>query len=131
MDKNMPEGIEPLEDYAAEARIFKALSNEYRLQALSRLRTGEKCACDLLDHIKISQSNLSHHMKILCDSGIVTAREQGKWTYYALSPEGSHAAIELLEHLTTVSDIVEAPACCDDDQCCCSSKSSHIPDKRK
>ena len=54
------------EDYQAESDVFKAFCNEYRLQVLERLRSGEKCACDLQEHIDISQSNLSHHMKILC-----------------------------------------------------------------
>ncbi|MCC6108670.1 MAG: metalloregulator ArsR/SmtB family transcription factor [Denitrobacterium sp.] len=89
-------------DNERDARVFKAFCNEYRLQVLERLRTGEKCACDLLDHIDISQSNLSHHMKILVDSGVVSARQDGKWTHYSIDPEGARAAVELLEELTTI-----------------------------
>lgn len=90
------------EDYQAESDVFKAFCNEYRLQVLERLRSGEKCACDLQEHIDISQSNLSHHMKILCASGIVTARQEGRWTHYSISEEGSKKAFELLEKLTRV-----------------------------
>ncbi|MGI6590020.1 MAG: ArsR/SmtB family transcription factor [Eggerthellaceae bacterium] len=89
-------------DNAKDAKVFKAFCNEYRLQVLERLRTGEKCACDLLENIDISQSNLSHHMKILVESGIVSARQEGKWTYYSISPEGARAAMRLLEELTEV-----------------------------
>lgn len=89
-------------DSAKDAKVFKAFCNEYRLQVLERLRTGEKCACDLLENIDISQSNLSHHMKILVESGIVSARQEGKWTYYSISPEGARAAMRLLEELTEV-----------------------------
>ena len=76
--------------------IFKALGNEYRLKALDLLRTGEKCACDLLGAIDVSQPNLSHHMKVLCASGIVRARQEGRWTYYAIDERGARHAIERL-----------------------------------
>lgn len=89
--------------YEADADVFKAFCNEYRLQILERLRTGEKCACDLQEHIDISQSNLSHHMKILCRSGIVTARQEGKWMHYSISEQGSSHAMALLAELTAVS----------------------------
>lgn len=88
--------------HEANSNVFKAFCNEYRLQVLERLQTGEKCACDLQEHIGISQSNLSHHMKILCDSGIVVAHQEGKWTHYSISSEGSKKALELLGDLTKV-----------------------------
>ena len=48
--------------YQRDSVVFKAFCNEYRLQILERLSTGEKCACDLQEHLDISQSTLSHHM---------------------------------------------------------------------
>ena len=60
------------------ALIFKAFCDENRLQILELLRSGEKCACKLLDDLHISQPTLSHHMKILCDAGIVQGRKEGK-----------------------------------------------------
>jgi ArsR family transcriptional regulator len=96
----------------ADATIFKAFCNEYRLQALERLRTGEKCACDLLEHIQISQSNLSHHMKILVESGVVNARQEGKWTYYSIDPDGAARAVARLAELTKVEGkAAHNPAC--------------------
>ena len=50
------------------------------------------------------QSSLSYHMKILCDSGIVTSREEGKWTHYQISRQGSRRALELLREITAVSE---------------------------
>ena len=63
-----------MRDHAADAKVFKAFCDENRLQILEMLRSGEKCACVLLENLQISQSTLSHHMKILCDSGIVASR---------------------------------------------------------
>lgn len=92
------------------ARVFKAFCDENRLRILELLRSGEKCACVLLEDLNISQPTLSHHMKILCDSGIVMGRKEGKWTHYSISAAGASSARELLHELTEVSN--EAPSCC-------------------
>lgn len=83
------------------AKVFKALCDEKRLAVLELLRSGEKCACVLIEQMDICQSSLSYHMKILCESGIVESRQEGKWTHYKLSESGSKFAVELLIQLTT------------------------------
>lgn len=55
----------------------------------------------LMDRLGMGQSAVSYHMKILCESGIVASRQEGKWTYYWLDSSGSQAAAELLVRLTT------------------------------
>ncbi|NLH01729.1 MAG: winged helix-turn-helix transcriptional regulator [Clostridiales bacterium] len=83
------------------ARVFRALSDEKRLEIIELLRGGEKCACVLLRHMDIGQSGLSYHMKILCESGLVESRQEGKWTHYRLSESGREKALDLLRVLTT------------------------------
>ncbi len=83
------------------AKVFKALCDPNRLAILELLRSGEKCACVLLEQLDLKQSGLSYHMKILCESGIVVSRQEGKWTHYCLSGEGRDKAVELLKKLTT------------------------------
>lgn len=83
------------------AKVFKAFCDEKRLAILELLRSGEKCACVLVDQMEIGQSSLSYHMKILCESGVVDSRQEGKWTHYRLSESGCKYAAELLVHLTT------------------------------
>ena len=100
--------------YLDNARVFKAFCDENRLMILEMLQGGEKCACVLLTKLKISQPTLSHHMKILVDSGIVNARKEGKWTHYSISTTGSDYAVDLLRELTTVTD----SAAIDDERCC-------------
>lgn len=90
--------------YEDNARVFKAFCDEKRLMILEMLQSGEKCACHLLDKMNIGQSTLSHHMKILCDSGIVKSRKEGKWTYYSISSEGSEYAGRLIKELTKCLD---------------------------
>lgn len=81
------------------ATIFKAFCDENRIRILQLLLDGEKCACRLLEEMNITQPTLSHHMKILCDSGIVVGRKDGKWIHYSLSDEGIEKAQKYLEFL--------------------------------
>ena len=87
--------------YQKNARVFKALCDPKRLAILELLRSGEKCACVLIDQLGMGQSAVSYHMKILCESGIVGSRQEGKWTHYYLCENGSKSAVELLVKLTT------------------------------
>ena len=87
--------------YQEQAKVFKAFCDPKRLAILEQLRDGEKCACVLQEPLDLTQSGLSYHMRILCDSGIVTSRQEGKWTHYQLSESGSKFAVELLVKLTT------------------------------
>ncbi len=84
------------------SQVFKAFCDENRLQILKLLQSGEKCACVLLEKLSIGQSTLSHHMKILVQSGVVVPRNEGKWTYYSISEQGAQAAKDLLDKLTIV-----------------------------
>lgn len=94
------------------AKVFKAFCDEKRLAILELLRSGEKCACVLLDDLEIGQSGLSYHMKILCESGIVESRQEGKWTHYKISEQGSQDAIKLLKAITTPYGTAEDTSCC-------------------
>ena len=93
------------------ARIFKSFCDANRLTILGLLKGGEKCACELLDELHIGQPTLSHHMKILCDSGIVHARQEGKWTHYSLSKSGSEYASKRLLELTTPNTENQSNCC--------------------
>jgi ArsR family transcriptional regulator len=86
--------------YSQATKIFKALSDEHRLVILEMLGDGEKCACVLLRELNIGQSTLSHHMKILCESGLVESRQEGKWTHYSLSAGGCEHLKTLVENMT-------------------------------
>lgn len=67
------------------AKICRALGDPNRLQIVQMLSGGEMCACRLLEHFQITQPTLSHHMKILCECGLVNTRREGKWSHYSLN----------------------------------------------
>ena len=99
--------------YEMRARVFKALCDERRQRILELLHGGEKCACVLMEEVGMPQSSLSYHMKILCESGIVTSREEGKWTHYQISRQGSEKAVALLKTITAVEETdAEESRCC-------------------
>ena len=84
--------------------ICKALSDENRIRILEMLRSGEKCACKLLEELNITQPTLSHHMKILCDSGLVNGRKEGKWMHYSIHSEGVGKAERMMQSLLAPND---------------------------
>ncbi len=73
------------EKYNEYALLFKALSDPNRLLIIDYLLESEYCACVILEKLQITQSTLSYHMKILCESTIVNVRKDGKWMYYSLN----------------------------------------------
>lgn len=89
-------------DYSSGAKLFKALSDEHRLKIIDLLSCGERCACDLLPHFQFSQPTLSHHMKVLIESGLVVSRKVGVWQHYSLNGQKCNHAVQYL--LTTVTE---------------------------
>lgn len=90
--------------YREDVKLIKALADENRLAVLERLQTGEKCACVLLEELNITQSTLSHHMKVLCDSGLVNYRKEGKWMHYSISAKGVEEAKKYFDVITRTDE---------------------------
>ena len=97
-------------NYTDNANVFKALSDENRLKVLELLLDGEKCVSELLEKMSIGQSTLSHHIKLMCVSGIIKSRKSGTATYYSINPDGAKSAIELLSKLTGIVPTISESA---------------------
>jgi ArsR family transcriptional regulator len=66
----------------------KALADETRQGILHLLQgRGELCVSDIVDVFSASQPTISHHLRLLRDAGLVTARKEGKQVYYALNQD--------------------------------------------
>lgn len=89
------------------AKLFKAFCDEKRLDILTQLGTQELCATELSERLCIGQSTLSHHMKILCDSGIVDIRKKGTFVYYSISEKGSRQVRGVLDAIMKVKGYQE------------------------
>ena len=86
----MTSGVVSDETAQTLARMFKALGDPTRVKLLSLIAAapeGEACICDMTDPVGLSQPTVSHHMKLLVESGLATREQRGKWAYYRVSPE--------------------------------------------
>jgi len=77
------------------ALMMKALSDETRIKIFDMLSAGELCACKILEEFNITQPTLSYHMKMLCDSGLVSGRRDGVWMRYSINRDALGSIIEL------------------------------------
>ncbi|MEJ2715864.1 MAG: metalloregulator ArsR/SmtB family transcription factor [Deltaproteobacteria bacterium] len=66
-----------IERLRIKADVFKALGSPVRLAILEFLRPGERCVCEITDHIGTDISNVSKHLSILRRQGLVTDRREG------------------------------------------------------
>jgi ArsR family transcriptional regulator len=103
------------ESYMERARLFRALADPHRLMIVDMLSCGELCACVILIKFKITQPTLSHHMKILCDCGLVRGRKEGKWIYYSLNEQTVREFKAFLAQLTSFKEncLCAATTCCE------------------
>ena len=67
------------------SKFFKALSDEKRVRIVKLLRIREMCVCELMVCLDMTQPNLSHHIQILENVGIVNRTKKGKWVYCSLA----------------------------------------------
>ena len=103
------------ETYEKYASVYKALSDTHRLMIVDMLTGGELCACKILEKFEITQPTLSHHMKTLCDCGLVKGRKQGKWTYYSITEKGRKDAGSMLEKFSRpiTNTTNQSEGCCE------------------
>jgi ArsR family transcriptional regulator len=90
--------------YNEYAQIFKVLSDPNRLMIVDMLSCGELCACVILEKFSITQPTLSHHMKSLCDSGLIKGRKEGKWMYYSLNADVVECIKAFTDLFTTIKE---------------------------
>lgn len=67
------------------ANRFKILSEPIRLRILHELQEGEKSVTELTEAVETSQPNVSKHLKILQDAGVVKRNQQGNTVYYSIA----------------------------------------------
>jgi ArsR family transcriptional regulator len=70
------------------ATVAKALGDPIRVQLVDVLRkhAGKVCVCELVPLFDVAQPTLSHHLKVLRESGIVDSERRGLWAYYYVLP---------------------------------------------
>ncbi|MFK4789191.1 metalloregulator ArsR/SmtB family transcription factor [Microbacterium sp. ZW T5_56] len=98
------------------AGALKAIADPLRLRMLSAIATdprGEACVCDLAELSEVSQPTISHHLKVLKETGMLLSERRGTWVYYRIAPARRGAVTALLDAfapaatLDTVEDDAE------------------------
>ena len=72
----------------ALSALLKIVSEESRLKLLCILIRGEHCVCEKIEHVNLSQSLISHHLRDLKDIGIIRDKKRGLHVYYSLTEKG-------------------------------------------
>ena len=93
--------------------IFQAFSEPYRLQVIEVLRDRELCACDIANHLGISASKLSFHLKTLREAGLIQGRQEGRWIYYRLNLSQFVVLEQYISEFRRLSPILPARSCLD------------------
>lgn len=107
----------PLPDPVAEliARRFRVLGEPMRIRILDRLRDGEATVNELTEALQTSQQNVSKHLGVLHDAGIVSRRKAANHVHYAIADEGVLELCEqvcggLQRQLSELAELVGGPA---------------------
>jgi ArsR family transcriptional regulator len=97
------------------ARRFRAIADPMRVRMLDRLRDGEASVNDLAAELGSTQQNVSKHLGVLADAGIVGRRKEGNRVYYRIADEGVLGLCEQVcgsvrAQLAALSALVEGPS---------------------
>ena len=86
----------PIPDPLVEliARRFRAMGEPMRIRLLDRLREGEATVAELTEALGASQQNVSKHLAVLTDAGILARRKDGNRVHYRIGDEGVLAICE-------------------------------------
>jgi len=97
------------------AKTLKALSDPTRLSIFDVLMEGVHCNCELAERLGLSLSLISHHLRILRESGLVQGErdpEDARWIYYSVNEEILRQLAKALGNLLDVSRIQpRMPSC--------------------
>ncbi|MEA5464199.1 ArsR/SmtB family transcription factor [Leptothoe sp. PORK10 BA2] len=91
--------------------LFQAFAEPYRMQVIELLRDRELCACDIANHLEISASKLSFHLKILRQAGLIQGRQEGRWIYYRLNLSQFVVLERYLAEFQQLSPVLPARSC--------------------
>ncbi|MEK6978218.1 MAG: metalloregulator ArsR/SmtB family transcription factor [Candidatus Hydrothermarchaeota archaeon] len=83
--------------YRMKADLIKALAHPTRLRILDLLRNGERCVCEITPALELEQPNVSQHLALLRERGIVAWRKEGINIYYKVKDPRVFEALDLLE----------------------------------
>ena len=88
---------------ALDDALLRLLADPLRARIVELLAAERLCTCHLVEELGAGQSNVSNHLRVLRDAGLVSAEPQGRYTYYALEPHVLDLLARQLEGLATTA----------------------------
>jgi len=70
--------------YERQAEIAKAVAHPLRIAVIDFLKDGERCVCDIAEHVGSERSNISRHLAVMVHAGVLTCRKDGLKVFYCL-----------------------------------------------
>ena len=102
------------------ARVLKALADPSRLSIFNMLMEGVQCNCEIAERLDLSLNLISHHLRVLRQSGLVLAErapEDARWIYYSVDTEALGGLSDALKRLLDPTRIQPRSPCCGPRQC--------------
>lgn len=103
---------DPAAPHAGLLAALHALADANRLRIFALLREGERCVCDIETGVHLPQNLVSHHLRVLRESGLIRSRRAGRWIYYAVDAAQLAALQPLFHALLDPTNIDVVPAHC-------------------
>ena len=97
------------------ANLFKILGEPNRLMLLEKIIEGYQCNCDLGEALSLAPNLVSHHLSVLCESGLVNSKRDendGRWIFYSINEEKLNSINVLLARFFDESRIEPCLSCC-------------------
>jgi DNA-binding transcriptional ArsR family regulator len=70
--------------FERQAEIAKAVAHPLRIAVIDFLKDGERCVCDIAEHVGSERSNISRHLAVMVHAGVLTCRKDGLKVFYSL-----------------------------------------------
>jgi DNA-binding transcriptional ArsR family regulator len=70
--------------FEKQAEIAKAVAHPLRIAVVDFLKDGEKCVCDIAEHVGSERSNVSRHLSVMVNAGVLSCRKEGLKVFYSL-----------------------------------------------
>ena len=71
-----------LQIYEKQADVAKAMAHSVRIAVLEYLKDGEQCVCDIAEAVNTERSNLSKHLSVMVNAGVLSSRKEGLKVFY-------------------------------------------------
>ncbi len=93
----------------ADLRVLQALAEPNRVRILELLGEGEHCVCDVGEALGLSPALVSHHLRVLRESGLLAERRVGRWVHYSLDVARIAGLRKAVDALLTPTDAARRP----------------------